>query len=323
MDTKKIDNEYNLKIGRYNLLREEALFIIKEKLAETDIKISSIENRIKSKESFVNKAIANEFETPFEKITDILGIRIITLFLSDLEEVVNIIKKSFETISIDDKVNSTTADFGYMSIHILAKMKNEFKGPRYDNIKDIVFEIQVRTITMNSWANISHYLDYKSDFDIPQNLKRDFYALSGLFYVADQHFELFFNQSKENRKRIDILFEKGNNKYDEEINFDTLNSYLKLKIPDRDNSSSNNISDVIEELRVCGYNKIQQIEDAFERCWDAFILYEKENPPFDEDEPTTFSDVGVVRVIFEIFDENYRNYRKTSKKLDRYIKMVK
>lgn len=324
MDIKNLDTEYNLRISSYNLLREEALFIIEKKLADTDIKISNIENRIKSKKSFIDKALANGFEKPFEKITDILGIRVITLFLSDLDKVVNIIKGSFDTISVDDKINSESSDFGYMSIHLLVKMKSEYVGPRYDQIKDIIFEIQVRTITMNSWANISHYLDYKSDYDIPQNLKRDFYALSGLFYVADQHFELFFNQSKENRKRIDKLFEKGKNKYDEEINFDTLNSYLKAKLPDRETSSSNNISEIVEELRACDYNKIQQIEDIFERCWDAFILYEKENPPIsDEDQPTTFTDVGVVRVIFEIFDENYRNYRKTTKKLDKYIKMIK
>ena len=168
MDIKKLDAEYDLKINGYNLLREEALFILGKSLTETDIKISNIENRIKSKKSFIDKAIANEYDAPFEKISDILGIRVITLFLSDLDKVVHIIKESFDTILVDDKVNSVSSDFGYMSIHLLVKMKNEYNGPRYDHIKDIVFEIQVRTITMNSWANISHHLDYKSDFDIPQ-----------------------------------------------------------------------------------------------------------------------------------------------------------
>lgn len=326
MDIKKLDSEYDQIINSYNLLREEALFILSNSLTKTDIKISNIENRIKSKKSFLDKAIANEYEMPFENITDILGIRVITLFLSDLDKIVHLIEESFHTISVDDKVNSVSSDFGYMSIHLLVKIKNEYNGPRYDHIKDIVFEIQVRTITMNSWANISHYLDYKSDFDIPQELKRDFYALNGLFYVADQHFELFFKQSRQNRERIDKLFEKGKSEFIQEINLDTLNSYLKKKLPERDHSVSNNLSAAVEELRACNYNSIQQIEDVFAKCWDAFILYEQENPPTDDedDEPTTFTSVGVLRSIFDIYDDNYRKYRGTSdRKAKKYRLLIK
>ncbi len=60
-------------------------------------------------------------------------------------------------------------------------MKRDYKGPRYDTIVGMPFEIQVRTILMDAWANVSHYLAYKSDIDVPINLQRDFYALGGLF----------------------------------------------------------------------------------------------------------------------------------------------
>ncbi|MBI4489516.1 MAG: hypothetical protein HY694_10565 [Deltaproteobacteria bacterium] len=54
----------------------------------------------------------------------------------------------------------------------------------------VPFEIQIRTIAQDAWASISHYLDYKKESDIPAQLRRDFYALSGLFYVADRHFAM-------------------------------------------------------------------------------------------------------------------------------------
>jgi hypothetical protein len=41
---------------------------------------------------------------------------------------------------------------------------------------------------MHCWAAVSHYLDYKGDWDVPVDLKRALSALSGLFYVADNEF---------------------------------------------------------------------------------------------------------------------------------------
>jgi ppGpp synthetase/RelA/SpoT-type nucleotidyltranferase len=325
MDEKILSSEFDVKLNSYNLLREEALFILEKNLAESDIKIGNIENRIKSKKSFIDKAIVNKYEAPFTEINDILGIRVIALFLSDIDKIVKIIRESFFPISVDDKINSSSSEFGYLSVHLIVKMKPEYNGPRYDHIKDLAFEIQVRTITMNSWANISHYLDYKSDFDIPQELKRDFYALSGLFYVADQHFELFFKQSRKNRARIDKLFEKGNNTYSQEINLDTLSSYLRVKLPDREHGNSNKYSEVIEELRACGYNSIQQIDEAFVKCWDAFIQYEKDYPPKNgRGKAVSFMDTGVIRSIFDIYDEKFRQRRKSPiQDLSKYILLIK
>lgn len=325
MDLKILASQYDTKLNSYNLLKEEALFILRNNLEKTDIKISNIESRIKTKQSFINKVVVNDYNEPFDKVNDILGIRVISLFLSDIDKIIKIIKDSFITLSVDDKINSLTSDFGYMSVHLIVKMKSEYNGPRYDFIKDIVFEIQVRTITMHSWANISHYLDYKSDFDIPQELKRDFYALSGLFYVADQHFELFFKQSRKNRARIDKLFEKGNNTYTQEINLDTLSSYLKNKLPEREHGTLNNYSEVVEELRGCGYNSIQQVEDTFDKCWDAFIHYERDYPPQNANGANIlFMDIGVIRSIFDIYDENYRKRRKgTLEEPEKFRSLVK
>lgn len=42
---------------------------------------------------------------------------------------------------------------------------------------------------------VASFLDYKKSSTIPKQLKRDFHALSGLFYVADTHFS-FLKQSQ-------------------------------------------------------------------------------------------------------------------------------
>lgn len=102
----------------------------------------------------------------------------------------------------DNKINDTETNiFDYMSLHLKAHLKSTSE-PYSEEINKIPFEIQVRTIAQDAWASISHYLDYKKASSIPKQLKRDFHALSGLFYVADTHFS-FLKQAQSN-----ILFEK-------------------------------------------------------------------------------------------------------------------
>src|SRR3990172_460144 len=99
------------------------------------------------------------------------------------------VEKNFEIIEKDDKIDGVDVNiFGYMVLKYKAKLKDVQSD--YKDFKDIPFEIQIITIAQDAWASISHYLDYKNENKLPLHLKRDFHALSGLFYVADTHFEI-------------------------------------------------------------------------------------------------------------------------------------
>ncbi len=125
-----------------------------------------------------------------------MGFRVICLFLDDLGRIKNIIKDKLNIISEDNKISDTDISiFGYMSLHIKCRLK---PNKNLNNEQDkMPFEIQVRTIAQDAWATISHYLHYKKDSLIPEEMKRDFYALSGLFYVADTHFSLLRQKQSE------------------------------------------------------------------------------------------------------------------------------
>jgi putative GTP pyrophosphokinase len=128
---------------------------------------------------------------------------VVGLYLSDLDRIARVIRNTFQVVSEDNKIEGAdVSSFGYMSVHFVITMKQEYTGPRYDRIAGMPFEIQVRTIAMDAWANVSHHLDYKNDKDVPAELRKDFYALSGLFYVADRHFEMFYSQSKQSREHM-------------------------------------------------------------------------------------------------------------------------
>jgi ppGpp synthetase/RelA/SpoT-type nucleotidyltranferase len=324
MNKDKLKAEYDSKASVYQELKNESLFIINDFLDKHKIKTHSVLTRIKDFESFYDKIERKQIKEPFTEIKDIVGLRIVCLFLSDIERIGSLIKTSFEVFDEDNKIDGVNAinSFGYMSLHFIVKMKEEYKGPRYDKIRDIPFEIQVRTISMDAWANISHYLSYKTEADVPKNLKRDFYALSGLFYVADTHFELFFNESKKSQQniqdRVATSLGDTNKVLDEEINIDSLKAYLSSRFPERDCGDDKYISELILELSSIGVFSIDQVEEMYNLAWDVFLLHEQE-----EYESGRFTAIGVIRGLLDLTNEKYRKkYDRQGCIKGKFIKMV-
>lgn len=87
---------------------------------------------------------------------DIVGMRIICSYLSDIETVKNAILKMPEVrvFEIKDYIASPKPS-GYRSMHILILL--EVEG------KTVAGEIQLRTGAMDSWAALEHQLRYKKD----------------------------------------------------------------------------------------------------------------------------------------------------------------
>ncbi|QWI58080.1 GTP pyrophosphokinase [Bacillus mycoides] len=326
MDISLIEKEFNNRHMIYQKLKEEGEYTLKSILETTDIKIHTILSRVKDKDSFLKKVERKESNKPFDEINDIVGLRIVCLFLSDVERIGEMIRQTFDVISEDNKINGfeDTSTFGYMSAHFIVKFKEEFKGIRYDNILDIPFEIQVRTISMDAWANISHYLDYKSEKDIPKELKRDFHAISGLFYVADTHFEMFFKESQNNKhildEKVEAIVNKAESnlkqekeqeqeqeqKQEQELNLDSLSSYLRKKFTDRRHCNSKDVSQLVSELTDLDYQTIEGLDSQIDKGWEAFLEYEKVYQPAGAKE---YQDVGVVRMLLAIVDEEYRLFK--------------
>ena len=222
-----MENEYNQNLPKYKKLLAEAEYILKDVLSVNEIKTHSILGRVKEFASLSAKADRKNLKAPLVETTDLVGLRIICLLRSDIKTISDLIKSNFQLVSEDNKiVNEDISSFGYHSVHFILKMKNEFSGPRYDDIKDQVFEVQLRTVAMDAWATVSHYIDYKSDADVPKSLRKDFYALSGLFYVVDTHFELFYQAGEKSKEYAIESVSNESVENDKEFNLDTLRAYL-------------------------------------------------------------------------------------------------
>ncbi len=132
--------------------------------------IEFVTGRVKKISSILEKAeragIAEEnIATEME---DIAGIRIMCQFIDDIYAVAELVKKrsDMEVVLIKDYVVNPK-ESGYKSLHVIIK----YPLQTIDGRKEILAELQIRTLAMNFWATIEHSLNYKYRKQIPEHLK--------------------------------------------------------------------------------------------------------------------------------------------------------
>src|SRR6056297_2095813 len=211
MATRKKVNEavkwYEKERHKYLNLKAEVEVILREALKENEIIFHSIESRVKSVNSFRNKALREKYENPVKEITDLAGIRIITLFEKEIHQISDIIKDLFKIDyeRSEDKSDLLDADkMGYKSIHYIAELSSDkITATELEGFAGVKFEIQIRSILQHAWAEIEHDRNYKFKGKLPKYLQRRFYALAGMLEIADREFNTLseevekFRQNKE------------------------------------------------------------------------------------------------------------------------------
>jgi putative GTP pyrophosphokinase len=278
VDEAALRSDYERSLPGWHELEQEAAFVLDRALKNDKINIHSLAHRVKAFPSFVDKCKRIKLQNPVREMQDMVGLRVVCLYLSDIKRVLQIVKREFDYLREADTISGgDVSNFGYMSHHVVVQMKSVYKGPRYDAILGKLIEIQIRTILMDAWANVSHHLQYKNESDVPSELLRDFHALSGLFYVADTHFELFFHSTQQARQKIDEVFRTTEPQHiEEEINLDTLKAYLATKFADREQPPSEDLSDLVSQLKNSKYKTIGQVDEDFERVKATLLEREHE-----------------------------------------------
>lgn len=134
--------------------------------------VEHIKSRLKTKESIEGKLRKKGYEETWENVEkhihDIVGLRIVVSFLSDVYDVVTVISKS-PNIIIKEKKDyiSEPKETGYTSYHLIVLV------PVYleKKIEYVEAEIQVRTMAMDFWASLDHKIRYKFHEEIPEEVK--------------------------------------------------------------------------------------------------------------------------------------------------------
>lgn len=166
----------------YQSIEQETRAFISDELKKRGIS-PFITSRVKDIDSLIKKTARKG--KSYDDIHDKVGIRVVVCFKEQLYSIDSIIKEIFskELVKREDKAAEQREDvFGYQSIHYdICKCIED---------KEYYCEIQLRTICQNNWSELSHALSYKSEIDIPKEIKREINALSAIFEVADNQFQL-------------------------------------------------------------------------------------------------------------------------------------
>jgi ppGpp synthetase/RelA/SpoT-type nucleotidyltranferase len=123
-------------------------------------------------------------------VTDLIGIRVVSLYEADVEKIKDVLAEEFEIIEITDKIKdieSQESSFGYKGLHVDLKLKAPRDNMReYSRYSSFRFEVQIRTIIQDAWSVLDHKIKYKKSIPLP--LKRRINTLAALFELADREF---------------------------------------------------------------------------------------------------------------------------------------
>lgn len=207
-----IMSEYYQNVDVYKKLSHDVNDIINTLLEVNHIKISNMAIRIKSEEALRNKVMYKNKYSHLDEITDVLGVRIITLFENDVDKILELLEKTFEICEIVDKrkkERNSRIEFGYNSLHVVVKFTDtRCELVEYQKFQDIRFEIQLRTVLQHAWAEVEHGLGYKSFYEPPMSVKRKLNRLAATLEILDEEFEnirydiALYNQSFDKVEKI-------------------------------------------------------------------------------------------------------------------------
>ncbi len=137
--------------------------------------VDHIKSRIKTKESALKKLERKGYDITLdnlkEHIHDMVGVRIVCSFLSDVYDIVDIIEKS-KVLKIKEKRDyiKNPKKSGYSSFHLIVLIPMRLE----DEIEYIQAEIQIRTMAMDFWASLDHKIQYKYN-GIPLEVQKEMY----------------------------------------------------------------------------------------------------------------------------------------------------
>jgi putative GTP pyrophosphokinase len=204
--------------------------MIKRFAVTESLEVHSVTYRVKAKDSSLKKLVRKpDNYKQVQDLTDLLGIRIITYFADEVDRVAEILTAEFKVDtknSVDRRIITDPERFGYTSLHYvlsLSEARTQFR--EYRRFATKTFEVQIRSILQNAWAEIEHDLGYKSKNTVPRQIRRRFSRLAGLLELADDEFNALRKELIAYDSEVKQTSEEG--LLDLEINGPTIQAYLQ------------------------------------------------------------------------------------------------
>lgn len=311
----QLQAEYQEKQLLYTKLCSELVTQLNELISEAGVPLAfPIEYRVKTWKSIYEKCQRRSL-CPKElgEIPDIAGLRIILLFIRDLDKSCKIIEQNFKIIQKEDTNQRLSPDqFGYGSIHYeLAPNEKWLSVPTLRRLQGLRAEVQVRTASQHIWANASHILQYKQESDVPIPIRRSINRAAAVLELVDFEFERLLNEREGYLSKIENIDEN------ETLNTDSLRHILDNLLPEKNKDQTENYAELLEELRHFNITTGRNLKDIITQNWnevskvEADIVSKFHEIPRDEREKkgVFYNHMGLMReALRSEFGKDFENY---------------
>ena len=265
--------------SNYEKLCAEVAYILNRELNKSEIEFSTITYRAKTLDSFLEKIQRKGYADPINEVTDLAGVRVVCLYVDDLPKLEEIVRAHFETVDKVDLLTDKRSDgFGYGAIHFVVRLGEKSSGARYDDLKDLVCEIQTRTVLQDAWAIIDHHLVYKNESSIPSVLRSRLNDLAQNFEQVDDEFKNIRSEREDYLTDIERSKESSESFLENELNLDSFIRYAQWKFPEVPTGTK--VLDVpffLKPLNDLKIGSLSELDTMVEKGKEAYEFYLAKN----------------------------------------------
>jgi putative GTP pyrophosphokinase len=249
----------------YEQLAAEVAYILEKRVRASGFEIASVTWRAKTLHSFIEKIARKHYKSPLEEMTDLAGVRLVHLYASDSAEIEKILRAEFVVIDHVDKREEQGPDhFGYTAVHFVVRLGEGSSGARYEDVKDLTCEIQVRTILQDAWAIIDHHLAYKQESAVPPPVLRRLNRLVAIFEDADEKFDAIRAERLEYIKKLRPAAHSVD-LFAQDINQDSLVAYLGSRFPPNRETHPLPATTFLDHIDRKKYTTVGALDDLLRR----------------------------------------------------------
>jgi len=160
-------------------------------------RIDRVAARAKSPDRFMDKAqkvLASgmrKYAEPLSQIQDLVGARIIVLYLDDVEALSTVIDTYYRRVELRELVPESPNEFGYVGKHYILSFPEDLFEDDADRTRTPqFFELQVKTLFQHAWSEAEHDLRYKPEEPLTPLQSRQMAFTAAQAWGADQIFQV-------------------------------------------------------------------------------------------------------------------------------------
>jgi ppGpp synthetase/RelA/SpoT-type nucleotidyltranferase len=309
---------YDSEVVTYGRLGTKVAVLLKELLASEGLTDAVVTQRIKNRDKLIEKA--TRYKDPQAEIHDLCGLRVVTSFPSEARRAAAKVREEFiidEANSADKAADLGVDKVGYQAIHFVAQLGPNRTGlAEWRDFAGTKFEVQVRTILQDAWAEFEHDRNYKFAGELPPELERRLKLAAGLLEVADREFDHVALEvdkyAASVTKRAATQGPARSTSLDIPIDSVSLRSYLGRKFAKLvrkgnltlEYANSRSAAGIVDELRAFGLETLADLDARIPDTLDQRIMAVGEHTNIN----------GLARTIMMVanFDDYFQRAWKTS-----------